>query len=161
MNFRNLRLIVASVLVIILVISAVNLFAAPWRNRRLAQVVARVEQALCYEQPATAERLMTTAAKINPGVAEEQLRPLRERSQTIQTDMAAAREFFAECGNQDRVAVIDDVTRQYSTPKEALERAVALSRQGEAGYAQQLLKLATSLSPDYSGLEEVRGSLAQ
>lgn len=155
----SFRLLAVLALTAVLAVNLVDLFAKPWRQSRSKELISRAEQAICYEQPDTAKRLLAAAEKVDPDyLAERRANVLSEQDRVL-ADHDYARQYYNRCGNTNRVAIIDAVEATYSSPKAALDKALELANQGETAYAQQLVSLAEQMNPDYAGLKVARNIL--
>lgn len=153
------RLVIVVTLVVVLSVSIVDLFAKPWRMSRSNDLLARAEKAVCYEQPDAAERLLKAAERLDSRLNTDRRAKISVDKDRVVTDLGYARDYYTQCGNSNRVAVLNALEESYTTPKAALERALELANQGEVAYAKQLVALAGKMNPDYTGLENVRNIL--
>lgn len=153
------RLLIVLSLVAILSVNLVDLFAKPWRQKRSNDLLRRAQQAVCYEQPDTAQRLLTAAETVDAELTAARRSQISSDLQRVVADHDYARQYYDRCGNADRVAVLDAVDAIYDSPKAALDKALELANQGETAYAKQLVSLATTMNPDYAGIEVVRNAI--
>jgi len=151
----SVRLSVVLLLTATLSFSLVDLFAKPWRQTKTDDLLVRAERAICFEQPEAAGRLLAAAERLDSEMTSERRTQIAADQSRVIADTDFARQYFQQCGNVDRVAVLDAVQASYPTPKAALNEALELANRGEYAYARQLVALAGSMNPDYAGVKAV------
>ncbi len=148
--------VAACILIALLGVSLIDLFAKPWRALKARELLTRAEQAVCYEQSETVEKLLTAADAVIPDNMKGERDRIHADQLRVQNDLVFAREYFASCGNQERTTVLAALEKEYATPKEALAQALELANKGERSYAIQLVQLAEKQNPDYTGVKNMK-----
>lgn len=127
--------------------------SAPLYDRLQTAYLSQAEQFVVGGDFATAREYLAQTMAIAPNDAAQHL---SETIDQIAVDPYQERAYMVAHGNEARAAVLDQVLRDYSTPKDMLIAAVQLYSANEPRLADVLVSKAIAIDPTYSGLEQVK-----
>lgn len=141
------RVLLIFVIALVLIVTLIYQLGAPLRHIFANRFLERGDTFFSSLEYDSAEREYDKALLYdkNMTLAADHLALVKEAP----TDIAVARDFFAEKGRREVVDRIDAAKEHFTDPKKALETGATLYQQGQYVYAQYPLQTAVTLDPEY------------